>query len=556
MGSSTAARRRAAIGPRARRGLSRAIGGVCAAGALLVVAGCAGGGDTAGGGTPSSAAHRHTLVVADGVLDTLLPANTAVSYAELNLLWAPIVAFHPNGSLDYVQARSITGSDHDRRWTITFRPGWTFQNGQPVTARSYADAWNLAAYGPNAYVNSGALSNIAGYGAVHPATGKPTAKTLSGLTVPDRYTLQVRLSKSDSQFPLELGQGQTAFYPMPTVGLQYPANFETDPIGDGPYEMSGAAVLNQQVNLTRYPGYRGPSPGHFARIDFRLYQNLDTGYTDAQAGNVDIDLAPQDKFAQLSSNFGSRIVNVQGTSVDWIAFPLSNKRYDNIKLREALSLAIDRQAINKAIFGGLYAPATSLIMPSVAGGSTHACRWCFYDPAKAKQLLKAAGGWSGTMKLTYPGGSGEDQVYQALANQLRENLGIHAVSQSTTSFSSFFAALDHRSVQGPFRGKWVAIFPSPSDTLHELFTPGGPYNVTTGGYTNPAVTRLISQGDAAPSPSVAIARYQEAERRIESAFPVIPTFYESFPFVYTSSITNVHALPHQLGIDLQAVRPR
>ena len=175
--------------------------------ALACVAGmataCSGSSSSKGGGSGGG-----TLVVADGnsELDTLLPGNTALSFSELGIIFAPIVSFNDDGSLQYVQASSITGSNNSTDWTIKFRPGWTFQNGEPVTAQSYADGWNLTAYGPNAYVNSGELANIVGYDAVHPATGQPTAKTLSGVKVVDQETLQVSLTKPDSQFPLELSQ--------------------------------------------------------------------------------------------------------------------------------------------------------------------------------------------------------------------------------------------------------------------------------------------------------------------------------------------------------------
>ena len=92
-----------------------------------MAAACSGSSSSNGGSSEG------TLVVADGnsELDTLLPGNTALSFSELGIIFAPIVSFNDDGSLRYVQASSITGSNNSTEWTIKFRPDWTFQNGEP-----------------------------------------------------------------------------------------------------------------------------------------------------------------------------------------------------------------------------------------------------------------------------------------------------------------------------------------------------------------------------------------------------------------------------------------
>jgi peptide/nickel transport system substrate-binding protein/oligopeptide transport system substrate-binding protein len=482
-----------------------------------------------------------------------VPGNTALSFSELGVLFAPIVSFNDDGSVKYVQAQSITGNNDATVWTIKFRQGWTFHNGEPVTAQSYADGWNLTAYGPNAYVSAGELANIQGYDAVHPAKGDPTAKTLSGLKVVDKYTLQVTLTKSDSQFPMELSAGDTAFYPMPQAGLKDLASFKTNPIGDGPYQMDGAAKLNQQVTVKRYPDYQGDNKGHVEKIVFKMYTNPDTAYTDALAGNLDSALVPQDKFPQIKKDFGDRVVQLSGASIEFLGFPLWDKRYQNQQLREAISLAIDRKTINEKIFGGWYEPADSLFSTSMRGGSTHACQYCSYDPAKAKQLFQQAGGFSGTMTITYPGGAGYDQAFQAVANSIRQVLGVDVVAKPTVGFSDFFSDLQAKKVDGPYRGKWGSVYPSPADTLHQLFTPDGAYNYSVGNYSDDDVTALIAKGDAAPSLDDAIGFYQDAEKQIEADFPVAPTFYETFPVVYSQRVANVHGRAGQIDTAFEDV---
>ena len=94
----------------------------------------------------------------------------------------------------------MTAADGGTVWTIKIKPGWTFHNGEPVTAQSYIDAWNKTAYGPNAWADNGELSDVVGYPALNPASGKPTTKVLSGLKALNATTIQVRLIHPHSQF--------------------------------------------------------------------------------------------------------------------------------------------------------------------------------------------------------------------------------------------------------------------------------------------------------------------------------------------------------------------
>ena len=71
------------------------------------------------------------------------------------------------------QADSIDVSSDGLTYTIKIKPGWTFHDGTPVTAQSYVDAWNYAAYGPNAYILNFFFDKIEGYDALNPSTRAP-----------------------------------------------------------------------------------------------------------------------------------------------------------------------------------------------------------------------------------------------------------------------------------------------------------------------------------------------------------------------------------------------
>lgn len=462
--------------------------------------------------------------------------NEGAALDELNALFAQLTKFNAQNKLTYVQARSVTSSDGAKVWTIRIKSGWTFQNGEPVTAQSYINAWNATAYGPNAWADSQNLSDIVGYPASNPAKGKPTTKVLSGLKALNSTTIQVQLIHADSQFPLELST--SAFLPLPNAYFSNPTAWESAPVGDGPYEVVGKWEPNRSLTVKRYAGYKGPT-AHAEEIVFKIYTTTETAFTALQGGQVDITDIGQDNYSLAKDKMPSDLVAFNAPAIDYLGFPLYNKYFSNPLIREAISLAIDRPAINTALFGGLLTPATSILPPTEAGAPTGLCKYCSYNPALARKLLAEAGGWKGGLVLWYPSNAGYGQEYQAIANELTQNLGIKPVSFNSSPFTPFLADLaDKKVTNGMYRGHWGAYYPSMQNTLENLFETGAP-GYTETYYSTPAVTKLINEGDGASSLAQSEAYYRQAEKLIMGAFPVVPLFYARYVYVHSSAVSNV-----------------
>lgn len=479
-----------------------------------------------------------TVTVAELEPPSFIPGqNDGAATDELNALFAPLTKFDARGRLHDIQAQSVTSSAGAKVWTIKIKPGWTFQNGEPVTAQSYVNAWNATAYGPNAWADNGDLSDIVGYPALNPAKGKPSAKTLAGLKALNATTIRVRLIHPDSQFPLELST--SAFLPLPPEALSNPSAWGKAPVGDGPYETVGTWRPNKSLTVKRYGAYKGPKP-HASKVVFEIYTSLSTAYTAVQAGQVDVANIGQDKYAQAKKTFGKRLIAFNAPAIDYLGFPLYNNKFKSKLLREAISLAIDRPAINKALFGGLLTPATSVLPPTEAGAKAGLCgRYCSYDPKLARKLLKEAGGWKGPLVMWYPSGAGYSQEYQAIANELTQNLGIKPITFHSAPFTPFLASLAGKKVSnGIYRGHWGAYYPSMQNTLENLFLPGGA-GYTETYYSSPLVSKLVAQGDAASSLARSEADYLKAEKVIMKAFPVVPLFYARYVYVHSPKVSHV-----------------
>jgi oligopeptide transport system substrate-binding protein len=471
--------------------------------------------------------------------DYLLPNRSTTAFDQDHALFTPLMELNAKNRLVKGMAQSLTSSSGGRVWTITLKRGWTFQNGEPVTAHSFVDAWNATAYGPNAWGNNGELANIAGYPALNPKKGKPARKTLSGLSVLSPTSFRVTLIKADSQFPLELTGGQLGFYPLPKVAYKNLSAYNSAPIGNGPFEMVGKFQPNVGLTVRRWPGYKGAKP-HVDEVQFKVYSDVHTAYNDVLAGNLDITFVGNDELGKAQTDFPGRFRSYNAPAIDNLDFPLYDPRFKDPRIREAISMAIDRQAISKALFGGVLTPATDWVPASVPGARPGQCgSFCKYDPAKAKALLAAAGGWSGTMNIWYPGGIGYDPLFQAIGNDLRQNLGITVAYQSPPGFGPFFQDLGAKKVDGPSRGHWGALYPSMENTLFSLYTPAGGVGYQETYYSNPKTTALIAKGNSASSLTQAIHYYQLADDQVKADFPTAPLFNAKYDYAFSKHVTGV-----------------
>ncbi len=472
----------------------------------------------------------------------LLPATTTdVSGGQvLAALFTGLVEYDPvSAQPQPAMADSVTSEDQ-RTWTVRIKSGWTFHNGEPVTAGSYVDAWNFAAYAPNAAGNASFFDKVEGFEDVQgdPRATPPVppkAREMTGLAVVDDTTFTVRLKEPFSQFPLTLGY--QAFYPMPKAGLTDPKGFEQAPVGNGPYMMDGVWRHDEAVRVKRFAGYQGAAPSADA-VEFRIYSSLETRLRDLQAGELDIATSIlEEELPKVRAEFGDRFVERDSSAFNYLGFPMNDLTFARKELRQALSMAIDRNAINQAIYSGSKQPAGSLVSPLVPGARKDACAACRFDPVKAKALLAEAGGWSGPLRLWFASGRKNEDHMEAIANQLRQNLGITEVVFETPEFAALLSAVKARKVTGPFRLDWLMDYPSPQNYLEPLYRSTSSSNRT--GYANPAVDQLIAEGNRAPSIEAGIKSYQEAEDLVLDDMPVIPLWFGKTQAAHSERVDQV-----------------
>jgi oligopeptide transport system substrate-binding protein len=495
---------------------------------------CGSGGNGGSGESDPNAAVR--IEIAEP--QHLVPTNTNETSGSqvLAALFSPLVDYDEAHKPYEVAAESITSEDNTT-WTIKLKDGYTFHNGEGVTADNYIDAWNYGAYAPNGQNSSYFFEKIAGYDDLQGES--PKAETLNGLKKVDDLTFTVTLSQPYSEFKSMLGY--TAFYPLPKAAFSAPGElaegYEQAPIGQGPFKMKGTWQHDAKVEVERYDAFPGEQP-KVAGVEFRIYQQLTAAYADVLSDNLDvIKTIPTENLSTAGTDLGDRFLQSPASSLHFLAFPTFQEEFSNPDVRKAISMAIDREEITRSIFKDSQQPARSFVSPAVAGYRENTVGAAGeFDPAKAKALYQAAGGPS-KITLSYNGDGGHKDWIDATCNQLKANLGVDCVGNAEPKFADLLTKVKAKQPVGLFRMGWIMDYPSMENYLGPLYSSNGSSNYY--GYRNPDFDRLLAEGASAPSEEEAIKKYQEAEDLLAEDLPVVPLRFGQNNFGHSTKVKNV-----------------
>ncbi|WFB07596.1 ABC transporter substrate-binding protein [Streptomyces sp. LX-29] len=478
----------------------------------------------------------------------LEPANTneVQGGKVLDMIFRGLKSYDPKtGEARNMLAERID-TDDQRHYTVTLKRGWTFSNGEPVTARSFVDAWNYAALLDNRQRNAYFFEYIQGYEKVHPDHGAPTARTLSGLSVEDDRTFTVTLRQRFSTWPETLGYN--AYAPLPRAFFDDHRAWLDKPIGNGPYQVA-SYDRGWAMRLRTWRGYPGPDKARNNGVDLRVYTDGNTAYTDLQAGNLDlVDDVPAAQLKNVRSDLDGRYVNQPAGILQTLAFPFYDKDWTGpgaVKVRTGISMAIDREQITRRIFARTRTPATDWTSPVLgpdggyrAGLCGPACR---YDPARARRLIEEGGGLpGGRMTITYNADTGShrewvDAVCHSVNNALRRDRA--CVGNPVGTFADFRNRMAAKAMKGPFRAGWQMDYPLIQNFLQPLYYTDASSN--DGHWSDREFDRLIDRANAESDPVLAVREFQRAEEVVRDQMAAIPLWYQNGSAGYSSRLRDV-----------------
>ncbi|GAA4587899.1 peptide/nickel transport system substrate-binding protein [Actinoplanes octamycinicus] len=451
-----------------------------------------------------------------------------------------------------------TPSDGAKIWTYHLRDDIFFEDGTPITAKDvkYGIERSFAPELPGGapYLRDW-LDGAADYQGPYK---QPDG--IKSIETPDDKTIIFKLRKPEGDFPFLATA--TQFAPVPKAkdsGVDY----EKHPISSGPYQVESyepkkslVLVRNKhwstKIDELRYacPDRIEVTSGLDAAV---INQRLVTGAgQDANAVTTDAVVGPE-QLAQLGtgSELDKRVTRGEFPSTLYLAFNTKKAPFDNPKVREALSYAINRTSVVNALGGSaVQGASTTFLPPQKALGQQpydYFPAGASGDPAKAKQVLAEAGLTDLTVEVTHENDDSEGigPKVAAAVQEAFKQAGV-TVKLNAIDAATYRDVIGKPATQpGLVLTTWGADWPSGGPFLIPIFdgrqiiTAGGNFNLAQ--YNDPAVNAEIDAINALTDPAAAAARWGALDAKIGKLALVIPLTYEKDVYLYGKNVKNAYA---------------
>jgi oligopeptide transport system substrate-binding protein len=539
-----------------------AILSLCSCLLLLMLAACGSNG-AAPGSTASQAAKAPSskqifvwpfpvqdLPTFDAALSTDANSNTAIS-----MVFTGLVEFNDKlGIIDQL-AQSHNVSPDGLTWTFHLRPNLKFSDGTPLTSADVAysidRALDPAVKSP---VAPGYLNLIKDSA----KRNKGQIKTLIGdsLLTPDPNTIEIIINKPAAYFLDALAYPDSYVVEKKLID-QYGNTNWTDHLnqggGDGPWMVS-QWIHNKEIVLVPNPYYYGPHP-QLSKIVLPFYKETDTIYRAYQVGQVSIAQVPTANLDQARHLPQEQLHPIPEL---WISFYNMNylmKPFDNIKIRQAFSLAINRELLAQNIWHGSVIPSTHIIPQGMPGYNPNltlpgGVKNLAGDPTMARQLFDQGLQEEGMTRATMPqivltaapqGVASQEQEYTAVQQMWQNTLGIQ-VKLNFEDYNKFLADTDNNNNNAHglmlWAFGWVADYPDPQDWTSLQFGKGAAYNQTNFGQNDSStaaqqqtIQQQLAQADVMQDQAQRIATYQRLEQQLVNLVAWSPVYQVVYQIV-------------------------
>ncbi len=440
-------------------------------------------------------------------------------------------------------ARDWTANEDLTVWTFNLRDDVFFHNGRQVVAQDFvygisrlADpdlASSVSYHGGGGYAGIVGFDDIVG----SESSGTVGDELVVGLEAIDDLTLQFTLDGTNALLPKIVAH--PAFSPVPQEVVEAdPAAWGEMPIGNGPYKMREPWQHDVAITVDRFEDYWG-TPGLPDTVEFRIFSTPEAAYLDVQAGNLDVsDNVPVELIDSARVEFGDRFGEIPSGLFQYMGFPNQTPPYDNPDIRKALTMAVDRVAINERILQ--QQTAFGFVPPGAAGAIDGECPACIFDPVAAKELFDSVGGVPGNkLTIAFNAGGGHEEWIEAVANDWRNNLGIEVdfMTLEWAAYLEFLGITGGPPAVEPFRLGWSWDYPSAYNFLAPLFDSESGDNFAK--YSNPAYDALLQQAINSKTEEEAIPFMEEAQRILAEDMPVMPRSYGVERWVFSDNVSNV-----------------
>ena len=463
-------------------------------------------------------------------------ASWAAERSVIGLVFEGLLGFNQDLTLKAIVADAIPTvanggiSADGKTYTFKIKSAATWSDGTKVTAQQFEYSIkrmlnpDLAAeYASFYWIIKGGQAYYSAVSAT--AAEKATLKAAVGVTAVDASTLRITLERSSPTF-LQL----MALWPVyPVREDVITANGATwteagKYVGNGPFILK-EWVHQDHMTFTPNTNYWGTKP-KLTKITYKMITDINAAFAAYKNNELDITAPPggTEKTVLADPVLSKEVVRYAELVTFAMQFNVTVAPFNNVKVRQAFSAAIDRSIYIDKIRNGVGQVALSWIPPGMPGYDPAANQYGF-NPTKAKQLLAEAGYPNAvglpTVKFQYANTGSNPQLAEFLQEQLRVNLGVTLVLEPMES-KAFSQMVNEEKHTWAFFG-WGADYPDPDNWLPEIFGTGGGVNHTL--YSSAAFDAKMAQAMAELDNTKRLALWAEAQKIALEDAPIVTLFH-------------------------------
>ncbi len=535
-----------------------------------------------GGGTPSTsqqvtkaAANKQILVLpveGRSDLQAFDPALVTDLYSidAVNLVFTGLVELDNNLQVRDELASSQSVAPDGITWTFKLKPGLKFSDGKSLTSTDIAYSLDRA-------LKPSLKSSVSPlYLGLIKDSEKRVAGSISTLIgdsilTPDPQTV-VLIANQKAAYFLQILTYQTSFVVEKSLVDKYGDNI-ADHLsegmgGDGPFKVS-EYTRGKQLVFVPNDNYFGPKP-QLTKIVMPFFQQEDTSYRAYQAGQTYQATVQSADVAQAKALPGNQLHQQPLLEVDFLGLNELSKPFDNLKIRQAFDLAVDKNVIAQSVYKNSVLPTNHIIPQGMPGynpalkgpdGTTSTSG----NPTQAKQLLTEGMQEAGYTKATFPGitltysSQGGTDLHNEMAayQQMWQNvLGI-TVKLNDINFNKLID-LRVNSLNNPnglqmWGLYWQSDYPDPQDWLTLIFGPQSSKNAMNYGQNHSpqnaeqqANQKLMSEADLESNQAKRLQMYNQAEQQVVNDIAWIPRYQNSYTFVRKPCLVGIQDNPQEM----------
>jgi len=482
-------------------------------------------GTSKGGGTSTSSSVLTVALNSNPTTTDPYDTQDTLSYSIEKTMYQGLLGFDSNMKMVPVLAESYTVAPDAKSITFVLKQGIKFDDGTPFNAQAVKVNLDRAS-NPTNHLKRYSLFSM-----------------ISGVKVLGDYKVEVDLSSPFGAIAANFAH-PAAMMISPQALQKYGKKVAQHPDGTGPYEFvswkDGSDLIVKQN-----PDYAGAKT-NIKQIDFKFVTDQSTSVSMLQSGEAQfVYPVPTDQLSALQSDSKVTVEHKPGIVVRYIAFNTTVKPFSDVRVRQALNYAIDKNAFIKVTENGFGTPAFSSIAPNTWGYVKQ--QPYDFNIQKAKDLLAQAGYKDGFSTTLVSNNSSDtvkaDQFLQQQLAQVGVTVNIQPMDGAALD-AQIFVPQSQSKLQMYFGG-WS---PSTGDAdwgLRPLFAKADfpPVGYNMGFYTNPIVEQAITAGLQTANPTQRQQAYATAQAQI---YKDAPWAFLSVPdnvYAYSSNLQNASVLP-------------